>query len=322
MHPKTLYNDYYQIEEEIASGGFATIFRVSVKGSNEQAAVKVGRVDDDPGYTKALREEAKILSRLTHSNIVKLYPIPRGNKEHGGKKPDTHCAQAIEFPGDPVFFVMEYLRGGTLKDYLRRLKSLTAPEAAAIGLEVVTALDYLHKQQYAHNDLKLENLVFRHPIQIGHPFSPVLIDFGIATRVKLRKDAGTTYIMAPEQLSAAPPEFVAALDPTKVDVWGLGVVIYRMLGGRFPFEGHNERTLTDRIISSRPKPLLHLSRDIPPDLNRLVLDGCLAKKPNHRITIREIKRELRPLARGGGGATGSEKERAVFWFDIKAGLLF
>jgi serine/threonine-protein kinase len=214
---------------------------------------------------------------------------------------------------------MEYLRGGTLQDYLDHVGFLPSPEAAAIALEMARALDHMHRKGYHHNDLKLENIVFRQPIEAGKPFTPVLIDFGIATRLRLQAHAGSIYIMSPERLQVAQMRLAPELSPPserldlmKVDVWGLGVVLYRMLGGRLPFSGRNKDRLTDNIISSQPVPLHKLSEDVSLEVEAVVIDGCLAKNPDQRISMLELGKQLR---RWGDGVVASKaaEQRRTFW---------
>jgi serine/threonine protein kinase len=304
MALETIHNDMYHLEEVIANGGFATIYRATAAHERYDVAVKVSRVDADPGYAEALKKEAEVLQKLDHRSIVRLRPIPRSGRA------DIYYCRAPELPGTPWFFVMEYLAGGTLEQYLQAVGKLTVPEAASIGVEVARALNHTHKQQYTHNDLKLENIVFRTPVQVGHPFTPVLVDFGIAARIN-PPDGGSLYIMPPEQLSQVkmltPPEN-SQVDKTKVDVWGLGVVLYRMLGGLLPFEGR-ERTMTQRILHSRPTSLQQLSRDIPADMDELIIDGCLAKDPNQRLTIIQLGKELSALADDATALRAPEKKK-------------
>lgn len=310
MSLKTLYNRQFEIEDVIASGGFATIYRARDALTGQVVAAKVGRVDKkDPGYAKAVREEARILQRLTHRAVVKLVVLPRP-----GKSPIYH-ARAMELPGYPYFFIMEYLDGGTLDDYLKKVKRITVGEAAAIAVEVGRGLRHVHKRGYVHNDLKLENVVFRQPIRGGYRFEPVLIDFGIATRLKVQTEAGSLYIMAPEQIDQAqmvrPPEAVIGLDPQKVDVWGLGVMLYRMLGGQLPFAGRNQRRLTDRILTSNPTALTRLSPTVPESVNDLILNGCLNKDPHQRLDLLAVGRRLSQLA---AGVTAKTIPGAGGWF--------
>ena len=296
MRGKQLYNGRYTIKEEVGSGGFAKIYQAAETNSPADVAIKVATDPNSPTFRKSLREEARLIQTFTHNNLVRLRPIPRLDK------PGTvFSANAIGLPGNPTFFVMEYLKGGTLNDYLEGVGHLTIQEAAFIGLEIAHGLTYMHQQGYAHNDLKLENVVFRHPLVVGHPFEPVLIDFGIASRIQ-EPDAGSFYIMPPEQVAkvkmTAPPEVSSQIDRKKGDVWSLGVVLYRMLGGKLPFLGRTTRSLTQQIFHSTPVPLTHLAPNIPQAIDHLIINRCLAKDPGYRLTLPELTTELYRITGG------------------------
>jgi serine/threonine protein kinase len=303
----------------VASGGFATIYRAVENGRVEEVAIKLCSQHDDPVYDTSIIKEAELIQRFTHRNIVTLLPIPRHDRA------SVYHARATELPHNPAFFVMEYLPGGTLNGYLEQIGRLTIPEAAAIGLEVARALDHIHRKGYAHNDLKLENIVFRRPVVAGQPFLPVLVDFGVATRVA-PPAAATLYIMSPEQVEQTnmntPPELAKATDQVKVDVWGLGIVLYRMLGGRLPFEGRSERSLTQQILQTRPTSLHRLSPEISPYLDELIIDGCLAKEPSYRLPLLELGRELSNItgtdstvvARLDGSSPRDEESKKSKWW--------
>jgi serine/threonine-protein kinase len=286
-----LYHSRFRLEEEIRGGGFATVWRATESGHDAPLALKIGRVTDDPDLNRSIIKEAELIQRLQHPSIVRLFLLPREDRA------PVAYARAIELPGHPYFFAMEYLAGGTLGDVLKEFKKMPLPEAAAIALSVARALDYMHQKNYAHNDLKLENIVFRYPVVAGQAYSPTLIDFGIATRTRLQAAAGSIYIMSPEVLAQAKmlaaPEIVGAVDHTKVDVWGMGVLLYQMLGGRLPFEGRDERTVTSRILKSRPQSLLELSKDVPAEIDNVIIDGCLAKNSAYRLSLVELGQILR-----------------------------
>jgi serine/threonine-protein kinase len=311
LKPITLYDGRFTLEEEIAQGGFATIYRARERNREETLAIKVGRVDaNDPGIGESIRKEARILSELNHQGIVKIYPIARSNAHH------DHSARAVEIAGHPDFFVMEHLRGGALKDLLKAAGSLPPAEAAAIALYIARGLHYMHGYGYAHNDLKLENIVMRQPVRSGEPYTPVLVDLGVATLIH-PPIAVTLYITPPEQLRHTKMEIAPELeniDRKKVDVWGLGIVLYCMLGGRLPFVG-SEKSLTQRILRDRPTALTRLSSLIPAEMEELVIDGCLAKNPADRLTMLELGRCLRnygqDVVAGRDIAPGGRNRR--FW---------
>lgn len=307
MKGTKLLGGLYTLEKEISSGGFATIYLASQQGKRSKVAIKIGRSSDDPGYDKSIKEESRMIHSFNHRQIVKVIPIPRDGRS------SIFNARAIEIPGNPFFFVMEYLSGGTLEDYAKGVGNLSIEEAAAICVEVARALRYIHKKEYAHNDLKLENIIFRQPVEVGQPFDPVLIDFGIATRVNMQVGAGSLYIMSPEQVEVAsnqkPPDQLDQMDKSKVDVWGLGVVLYRLLGGKLPFPEKYQRRLTSSILQSRPVSLTKLG-SVSEDINTLVIDGCLAKNPNHRISMVELGKELGKL----GDKVVASKVKRTGWF--------
>lgn len=239
--------------------------------------------------------EAGILSELDHAGIVSVFPIRNSGTA------TTYYARAVEISGAPHFFVMEYLCGGSLDALLQTLGALPPPEAAAIALEIARGLYHIHARGYAHNDLKLENIVFREPVEAGKAYAPVLIDFGVATRLR-PPDGVAPYITPPESIRQAnmmnAPELGQDIDRRKVDVWGLGVVLYRMLGGRLPFTSRNEKRLTDRILNERPTSLAQLSPVISPELDMLIIDGCLAKDPHNRLSMVELGHQLRAYGDG------------------------
>lgn len=309
MKHKSLYNDHYQIEDVVASGGFATIYRARDPRYG-LVALKVSRVDAEPGFAEALKKEAELLRKLNHDGIVKLRPIHRPGKA------DIYYNRVPELDGHPWFFAMEYLAGGTLAQYLESINNpLSVPEAADIALEVTYALAYINSQGYTHNDLKLENIVFRAPIQAGQHFSPVLVDFGIAARVK-PPGGGSPYIMPPEQLGRErmiAPETLPEVDKSKVDIWAIGVMLYRMLGGRLPFDGRTERSITQRIIHSQPTQLFRLVEGVPRQVNELVVDQCLAKEPTDRPTIEELIYHLTPLTGDGIAHQAPAAKKSSWW---------
>ncbi len=288
MKRVSLYYDQYVLEEKIGGGGFATIYRARERGQDDPRAIKVAQISDDAGVGKSIRMEARYLSELEHNSIVRVIPLNRTNAH------PVFSARAVELDGRPDFFVMEYLQGGTLNKLLDESGPLPPSEAVAIALEIARALHHMHKERLTHNDLKLENIVMRHPVRAGEPYTPVLIDLGVAARI-LPPEALSAYITPPEQVRhnkmEIAPELEEEIDRKKVDVWGLGVVLYRMLGGKLPFTG-NEKILTQRILHERPTSLTRLSSLVSTELEELVIDGCLAKDPADRLSMFDLGRSL------------------------------
>jgi len=300
-----LYYDQFTLGDLIGAGGFAGVYRAQQEGRAEAVAVKLSQ---QPDANMLITNEAELIQKFDHQHIIKLLPIKRADKS------DIYHARAGEVPGNPAFFVMEYLDGGTLAAYLQQVLSLTVLEAATIGLQLARALDHIHSNGFAHNDLKLENILFRYPIKAGERFQIVLVDFGVATKVA-RPQGITPYISAPEQVGmmnlSQAPELNEGIDRKKVDVWGLGVILYRMLGGQLPFDARSERTLTDRIVYSRPTSLRDLQGNISSYLDDLIIDGCLAKEPSQRLNLLDVGRELRRLLGSSGEVTAQISNKSA-----------
>ncbi|MCZ7666814.1 MAG: serine/threonine protein kinase [Chloroflexi bacterium] len=271
-----LYNGRYTLADAIGSSGFATVFRAQENGRAEAVAIKICARHDDPLFAKSVMREAELIHRFDHENIVRLHLIPRPGKT------GAITAHAVELPYNPVFFVMECMNGGSLHRFMAQVGLLPPDEAVSIGLEVARALHHIHRKGYAHNDLKLENVLFRQPVVKGQKYQPVLVDFGVATRVT-PPVAGTLYIMSPEQVAEGslqmaprtgenrPPEN-RRVGPGRPDVPAVG---------RRPCpDDKRADSLTSQIMQARPRSLQQLSPEVSPYLDQLIIDGCLAKSQN------------------------------------------
>ncbi len=180
--------------------------------TNEHVALKIyekSALSDTLKRNSVLRE-IHVLETLDHPNIVKIYD----------------CIDT----GKQVVIVMECVLGQSLKDYLADIADHKLPEkeGAAMFLQIVSAVNYCHAKGVSHRDLKLENIL------LGTDMRTVkLIDFGFSIWVKkegkLKVFCGTPTYMAPEIISR--PEYEGP--PT--DVWALGVILYVLLCGQFPF---------------------------------------------------------------------------------------
>jgi len=293
-------------------GGMARVVRATPEGRTpnptDDVALKISRTGTDPFFETALRAETEILRKLQHRGVVKIIPMTRDRGV-------SFMAKAIELEGAPWFCVLEFLAGGSLKAYLKTVGKLSLPEAAAIAGRMAQAVQHVHAQGYAHNDLKPENVIFRRPLRIHDEFDPVLVDFGIAAKInRVRHDAITLKFTSPERLDVVEgrvaPESVA--DPSKADIWSLGVILYNMLAGRPPFEGGNDRQVTTAIRRERPISLHDYNAQLPPDVNEFVLDQCLNKQPRHRPNAKEMRQFCE--AYNAQGVVQREKKKGWFGF--------
>ena len=267
-------------------GGMARVVRARpVKGEDQQEALKISRTGGNQDYFfAAIQKEVEILQKLDHRGVVRLLPISEG------KNPFKE--RAVEIMDSPWFFGMEVLRGGSLEAYLRGLGALSLGEAAAICHQVGTTLEYIHSQGFAHNDVKPDNVLFRRELTVGERLEPVLIDFGVAAKLVRPQLDGSVVYMAPERLQESrdpsAPEVVANVDPSKADVWSMGILLYRLLVGREPFLGLTDRSVTSAILRAIPPSMTKRRQDLPRELDEFVIEGCLAKDPKLRVNVRDF----------------------------------
>jgi serine/threonine-protein kinase len=237
-------------------------------------------------YYDALNNEVEVLKTLRHPNVVRLYPIPWDQS----MKSDPYIARATRVEGMPWFCGMEYLGGGSLNEVLEKHKKLEPRIAVEIAYQVASGLDYMHSRDYAHLDVKPDNILLRRPLQHGFCPEAVLIDFGIARRKRQRGlEAGSLHYMSPERVQlmkgATAPELGADAPP--VDVYAVGVLLYQMLTGHLPFSGHSRDSLTSEILKSEPAPPSRFNHEIAGPLEKLIL-SALAKQPAQRPTAHQV----------------------------------
>jgi serine/threonine-protein kinase len=250
----------YHILEQIGEGGMATVYKAHDTRLEADVAVKVIRTENlAPNVLeralKRFEREAKTLARLTHPNIVKVMDFG-------------------EYEGKP-YLVLEYLPGGTLKQRLGN--PIPWQEAFHLILPIARALDYAHRQNMIHRDVKPSNIL------ITADGEPMLTDFGIAKVLDLDETAdltdtgmgiGTPEYMAPEQWQGN--------TSTQSDLYSLGVVLYEMVTGRKPYTANTPAAL---LLKQANDPLPRPSefvRDLPDKVEKILL-RTLAKEPKERF---------------------------------------
>lgn len=241
----------YSIEREVGRGGMARVYLAVQKKFGRLVAVKVVSPEytSDPTFGKRFVREARIIAQLSHPNIVQVHDA------------GVH--------GQCYYLVMEYLRGGDLNRRLKR--GLHMQAAVSVVKDIARGLDSAHAKGYVHRDIKPENILFR------EDGSAVLSDFGIArvirdgsTLTQSGTVVGTPQYMSPEQAAGRP------LDG-RSDIYGLGVVFFRMLTGEVPYKADSAVAVGIRHLQD-PIPRL------PNHLSSLqsVIDKFLAKRPEAR----------------------------------------
>jgi serine/threonine protein kinase len=225
------------------------------------------------------RREMLILERISHPNIVKYF---------GGGRDASQ-----------LFYAMEYVDSGSLKQVLQRSGPLAWREAVSCVIQLCSALQHLHNHGIIHRDLKPGNLFFTKAGKLK------LGDFGIARDTKAadltadRLTVGTYAYMSPEQIRGDH-------DITgKTDLYALGCLTYEMLAGHPPYLGDNFAQLFQQHLEDEPPSIRKLVPDCPEDLDRLIHD-LMAKNPEQRpFNARTVQGRLLALLEQHGGGSQS-----------------
>jgi serine/threonine protein kinase len=262
--PGTSIGPGYAVEEHLSRSNVLDVYDAWDEERECRCVVKTLRPDRlaDRGARRALLAEGALLERLTHPGIVRGYATLRQPRP---------------------LVAMETLTGETLAHLVdRRARPLGARELAFLGLQLSSAVGYLHRHGVVHLDLKPSNIV----AEAGRA---KLIDLSIAKAPgRLKAGTGTWCYMSPEQARGG-------LVGPPADVWGIGVVLWEAACGDTPFgDGEIEYPQLDLRA-----PGLRTRRRLPGALARAV-DRCLDPDPAARPALAELRDALEPLAGARG----------------------
>jgi putative ABC transport system permease protein len=240
----------FELTSEIGQGGMGTVYLANDLTLSRVVALKMVASEAVAGVgASQLLQEIALVSRLHHPNILPLF-------------------DAGERAGSP-FYVMPWVRTGSLGAFLRKRVRLPVTEALGLIDGIAAGLSFAHEQQVLHCDIKPENIL----VQGGHAF---VMDFGIARKLhteafewlSLRKDldfsAGTPAYVSPEQASGE-----QNLD-ARTDVYSLACVAYEMLAGRKPFGGETTQQVVSRRFHEPPPPLSRYAPDVPSEVAKVI----------------------------------------------------
>jgi eukaryotic-like serine/threonine-protein kinase len=254
--PGQLLAGRYRLEELIASGGMAQVWRATDEVLQRRVAVKIlhTHLAQDESFVARFRVEAVAAARLRHSSIVSIY--------------DTCSDDGLQA------IVMELVQGQNLRQRLDQVGTLSPREAVHIGAEVADALGAAHRAGLVHRDVKPANIMLCDDHRV------VVTDFGIA---KVRGDAdltqtglliGSVKYLSPEQVEGK------VLDG-RSDIYSLAVVLYEGLCGRPPFAGESDAATALARLQSNPPLPRQLKPSIPRGLENVIMRG-MARAPDQR----------------------------------------
>ena len=272
------------LTKSLGKGSFGEVFLTKkVKGTELYATKRMGRAEyEKPENYKRLANEISILKGINHPNIVKLIEV---------KKTKNH-----------IYIVTEFCNGGSLFEKLNKyIKAYRKPFSEEIVQylmrQLVSAINYLHKNKILHRDLKLDNILVNFPTENDKNNMNMLsaqvklIDFGFATRLKSSHHnltntiLGTPSNMEPHMLRNMEKHQISVGYDEKIDIWSLGTLCYEMLVGNLTFYGRNMNELYEKVKLGNYKMPLWLSKEAVSFLN-----GMLQYDSNKRFSSDDLLR--------------------------------
>ncbi|GMQ81333.1 MAG: hypothetical protein BMS9Abin05_0764 [Rhodothermia bacterium] len=261
MIGKTL--SHYKILEELGRGGMGIVYKAEDLKLNRTIAIKVlpsaSLASEDDGAR--FYREARAAASLTHPNIAVVHEIDEAVPE-GAKDDDLR-----------PFIAMEFIEGETLHERIQK-GPLKLDEAVGIASQIASGLEAAHAKNIVHRDIKSGN------VMLTAKGEAKILDFGLAKTdastilTRAGSTLGTITYMSPEQSRGEDVDF-------RSDLWSLGVVLYEMITGKYPFEGEYEQAIVYSILNESPEPLTAIRTGVPMALEWMV-KKCLAKKPDDR----------------------------------------
>ncbi len=273
--PGDVLQDRYRIVHFIGKGGMGEVYEAEDRKRGELVALKtvLPKLMGSAKVIARFRREIDLSRRISHPNVLKIYDVFELRTRVGDS--DSRLASS-------PCMVMEFLSGKTLADRLHEDGRMPAKQARPLVCQMAAALAAAHRAGVVHRDLKPDN-IFLVPNDNG--IRVVLTDFGVARPNKPNGDdttftatdviVGTPTYMAPEQL-----ELEEAMPVS--DIYTLGLVIYEMITGTFPFQGDTAIQVVFKRIQEDPPP----PRQVVPDLDDTwdeLIHRCLERDPKQRL---------------------------------------
>ncbi len=255
----------YLITDKLGEGGMGVVFGAQHEALGRDVAIKVlhGQFAKRADLMERFWREAEAVSSIGHPNIVAVYDF--------GKLDDGS-----------MYYVMERVRGETLRQRLRREPPLPRDELAAIFVQICRALAATHERGITHRDLKPDNVLLQTQ-SVGPPHVK-LLDYGIA---KVREDSrdpgltgvgailGTPQYMAPEQVAAA------QLVDGRADLYSLGAILYEVFTGQPPFVGEPIKVMMSQMKDPVVPVETRAKRELSTAMASLIMRS-LDKQPEGR----------------------------------------
>jgi len=212
----------YVFGEKIGAGSFSSVVKANTKIDDKVYAVKIINKSKVSNKKNEFLNEIRILQKLDHPNIIKLYEIYESQ--------------------DKFYLVMEFLSGPNLSKRIEKEGNISEYFIASVLYKILSAINYCHSIGICHRDIKPENIMFNYK-------EVKIIDFGLSKKfhsgvAKFKSFLGTPYYVAPEVIKQ---EY-----SFNCDVWSIGATAFKIITGQPPFPNFDKDILFHNILHSEP----------------------------------------------------------------------
>ncbi|MBC7917354.1 MAG: serine/threonine protein kinase [Rhodoferax sp.] len=272
----------YDLLRILGKGAMGMVYEGRDPNLERRVAIKTIKVEnlspeEAAEYEVRFRTEARSAARLQHPNIVSVYDSDRD--------------------GDIAFLVMEFIQGDDLKHHLDKGEVYTLEQTLGIMGDLLSALDYAHRQNIVHRDIKPANLLIEPSGRVK------LTDFGVA-RIQDSGDVtrtqgsmvGTLKYMSPEQVQGQPID-------SRADLFAAGIVLYQLLTSKRPFDGSSDFDIIQQIVGKPHADPSTINTQLPSAIDAVVARALAKTREQRYSTAQELNAALQAAARDASDPT-------------------
>ena len=252
----------YRVERELGRGAMGMVYLGEDPKIGRTVAIKTLSLteDFDSAELEEVRKrffvEAEAAGRLNHPNIVTIFDA---GEEH-----------------DLAYIAMDYIEGTGLDQFTSKDSLLSIEEVFDIGIKVAEALDYAHKKNVVHRDIKPGNIMYNADTDLLK-----VTDFGIACLIDSNKTRTGTVLGSPSYMS--PEQLAGKKVDGRADIFSLGVMLYQLFTGELPFNADTMAALAYKITNDKQKGIRRVRSELPACLSRII-NKALEKNPKQRFS--------------------------------------
>jgi serine/threonine-protein kinase len=271
----------FRIVRYLAKGGMGELYEAEDLELHERVALKtiLSHIASDERAVVRFKREVHLARQVTHPNVCRIYDVFRHKDADQG---------AATRGGDVVLLAMELLHGETLADRLRRDGPMATSDILPLADQMAAGLTAAHRAGVVHRDFKSHNVMLVKPTGAAAETRVVVTDFGLAWQSAPQESTALSLAMSAENEISGTPAYMApeqvegGMVTPATDVYALGVVLYEMVTGTWPFVGATPlKMATARLREQPASPRVHVA-DLDPLWEDTIL-RCLARQPEDRF---------------------------------------